>query len=372
MRAEVRVKTDMKLIAVVFLMLVSALAAACGGAPTSTPLPPVPPTQTPTPAPTPEAIGYVIQGEVLASSTSVLLGGQVILEPIGRSVTTDLTTGSYAISEVPDGEYNMSVAPRCVAYGCYYDKILVVSGADILDFHIAPLPALLLPGSPKTVRSLSKTVGGTIPLDEVELAHDYLTLISPTDLQAGDTVQIVLAGPACIRCEDLLVVDAAVTWSVEPSDGASIDVDTGLLAIAVDTPTGSAYTVTADVGEGQFSVSSELVIYSAEEIPVAGVWTETATGNINQLLLTSGGEFAVTANPYEHYQDYWGTYTFDLATGDIQFTSSGANQSPPDGDGTGTFTIDADGKLILESICLGGWDASTLSLAKNCGHEFEK
>ena len=150
-----------------------------------------------------------------------------------------------------------------------------------------------------------------------------------------------------------------------------------MLSIDAATSIGASFTVTADVGDGQYSVSAEVNVYSATDNPLVGVWRETHTGNINQLLLTSSGEFAVTLNPFEHYQDYWGTYIFELTTGDlstgfIELTATGANQTSPDSQGTGAFVIDAAGGLTLNGICLGRWDDQTKSPAANCGHEFEK
>ena len=170
----------------------------------------------------------------------------------------------------------------------------------------------------------------------------------------------------------MLEVEAPVAWSVTPAGGAGIDPETGVLSIDAEAALGITYTVTADVADGQYSVSADVRVYSAAENPLAGVWKETGAGNINQLLLTSGGEFAVTLNPYEHYQDYWGDYTFDLSTGFIEFTATGANQTAPDSQGTGAFVIDADGKLALQDICFGRWEENTQSPAANCGHEFER
>ena len=166
-----------------------------------------------------------------------------------------------------------------------------------------------------------------------------------------------------------------VEWSVSPPIDASIEPETGLVTISDDAQVGSKFTVTADIGA--FVISKTVTVYSADESPMVGVWTELDTGNVNRLLLTSDGEFAVTINPYGHYQDYWGFYTFevtagDLAIGDIELTADGANQVAPDGQGTGTFSINAKGNLVLESICLGQWDPPTQSLIKNCEHTFTK
>ena len=362
----------MKLIVIFCLGLISVLAAACGGGekPRLLTATPVPPTVQPQPTPTPTVFVpvYTIAGYVLESSNNLLLGGQVTLEPSGNSAITDVD-GLYVITGVSDGGYLVSITPKCVAHGCYAPQVLVVSGGDILDFSLAPLPASLLPGGPAAARSV---LDGSMKLDEVEFPGDNLLLISPNDLQPGESAQIFLAAPECIRCAPLLAVDSPVAWSLAPGEGASIDSETGLLIIDAATFTGTVFTVTADVGEGQYSVSAEVHVYSAEENPLAGVWKEKQTGNIKQLLLTASGEFAVTVNPFEHYQDYWGTYTFDLSTGAIELTATGANQAAPGSQGTGTFAIDGRGVLSLIGICLGEWDDSTRSLAMNCGHEFER
>ena len=365
-------KPELKLIVIFCLGLITVLAAACSGGEkprvlTATPAPPAVTAQ-PTSTPAPIVPVYTVAGSVLDASNSLLLGGLVTLEPLGKSAITDVD-GLYVITGVPDGDYVVSVTPKCVAYGCYTSPLLIVAGSDVLEFNVAPFPASLLPGGPPASRYVSE---GSIPLDQVEFPGDHLLLISPNDLQPGESAQIVLAGPECIRCAALLAVDARVAWSAAPGEGASIDPESGLLSIDAATAIGSVFTVTADVEEGRYSVSAEVNVYSAQLNPLAGVWREKQTGNINQLLLTAGGEFAVTANPFEHYQDYWGVYTFNLGTGAIELTVAGANQTAPESQGTGTFEIDGNGVLSLGGICLGRWDEATRSLAANCDHEFER
>ena len=365
---------------IVFLCLVtvSILVAACGGSeptsppatatatvtPTATAVPPQP-SSTPPPA----TVGHLVSGLVLDSSTSLLLGGEVRLEPLGMAATTDISDGSFQIIGVPDGTYQVTVLPQCVAYGCYSAQVLVVSGSDETEFNLAPVPAVVLPSGPPAVRSLAGTGVVTIPLDRVEFPQDHLLLISPNDMEAGESAQLIVAAPECFRCGPLLAVNTLVAWSLEPEVGANIDPESGLLSIDADSPVGSTYSVTAEVGGGQYSVTTEVTVYSAADNPLAGVWREPEIGDIKQLLFTSDGRFAVTINPYEHYQDYWGTYIFDLATGSIELTATGANQVAPEGEGTGTFAIDPNGALVLEGVCLGGWDPNTQSLTRNCGHE---
>ena len=330
---------------------------------------PTPTQSPPTPTPPIPVPSYTVSGDVLDSSNNLLLGGLVTLEPSGSSALTSEEDGSYVITGVPEGEYVVSVTPKCAAHGCYGFPFLIVDGSDVPEFHLALVPASVLPGGPAVARSV---LDGSMTLGQVEFPGDHLLLISPNDTEPGESAQIILAGPECFRCAALLPVEAQVAWSVEPAGSLSIDQETGLLSIGAATQAGTRFTITVDVENVRYTVSAEVNVYSATENPLIGIWGETRTGNINQLLLTSGGELVVTVNPYGSYQDYWGNYTVDLATGSIELTATGANQTSSDSQGTGTFVISAIGVLILEDICLGRWDDQTKSPAANCGHEFEK
>jgi hypothetical protein len=381
---------NLKQFVLMLLGSIVVLIAACGGEdstlvlPTSTPFPiqstPVPFT------PTPTIPAYDVGGEVLASSTSFLAGGTFTVEPFEGTTDTEMVDpsrltvnidplGVYLLPNIPDGFYTATVTPKCVAYGCFLPSVLVVAGSDVLEFNMAPFPAALLQSGPPIAWYFSMTSSRMLSLDEIEFAVTSLVMVGQNDLQAGESSRMVLAGPACLRCADLFEVVTPVEWSVSPSTDASIEAETGLVTISDDAPVGSKFTVTADVGK--FVVSKTVTVYSEEGNPLAGIWTELDTGNVNRLVITSGGEFAVTVNPYGNYQDYWGFYTFevtdgDVATGEIELTADGANQVAPDGQGTGTFSINAVGNLVLESICLGQWDAPMQSLIKNCEHEFQK
>jgi len=364
----------LKLCVLLLMGSIAALIAACGGddptpvSPTPTPLSiQVRPTAVP---PTIFVPGYSVSGDVLDSSTSFLLGGTLTLEPTGQTAITDLMFGEYEFTDVKDGEYIVTVTPACVAYGCYKPRELIVDGSDVIEFHFAPFVASLLRGGPSAARSIDATSSRVLALDEIELAATSVLLIGPNDMEPGGYSRITVAGPACLRCADLLEVVTPTKWSVSPSIGASIDSATGTLSMSGTASVGSIYTVTADLGA--FAVTKEISVYSAEENPLVGVWTEQDTGNVGTLLLTSGGEFAATINPYGSYQDYWGDYTFDSDTGALELIAQGWNQVAPGVDGIGKFSIDAKGQLSLSDICLGRWDQPTQSLVDNCEHKFIK
>ena len=145
----------MSLLIVGRLGLISVLSAACGGE--EPPRPPATVTATatpPQPTLTPAALvsGYTVSGVVLDSSKNLLLGGQVTLEPSGKSATTDVIDGSYRITGVADGVYQGSITPHCVVHGCYTPQVLWVSGGDVLEFSLDTVPASVLPGGPAAAR----------------------------------------------------------------------------------------------------------------------------------------------------------------------------------------------------------------------------
>ena len=210
--------------------------------------------------------------------------------------------GVYLLPNVLDGDYTVTVTPKCVAYGCFQPSVLVVTGADVLEFNMAPLPAALLQSGPPMAWYYSLASSRILALDEIEFAATSLVMVGQNDMQAGESSRMVLVGPACMRCAELFEVVTQVEWLVSPSTDASIEVERGLVTISDGAPVGSKFTVTADVGA--FVVTKSVTVYSAEENPLVGIWTELDTGNVNRLVITSSGEFAVTVIPYGNYQDY--------------------------------------------------------------------
>lgn len=204
------------------------------------------------------------------------------------------------------------------------------------------------------------------------------------DMQPGNTTRLVLGVfdyEVCgtgFRC--FVPVAADATWSVTPADGARIDPATGVLSIDATTPNGSLFTTRAEIEGGLHVVERRIHVFTPEANPLIGFWREEAqlaceSGTevapampIQELIFDPDGSFAVTWVPFESYKDYWGTYTFDLATGMLQLTITGGNTIPPDVDGEGRFARDATGALILTDLWLG-----TPSLEHgppNCGHRF--
>ena len=215
-------------------------------------------------------------------------------------------------------------------------------------------------------------------LDEETLKGLMLSMERTAQLQPGETRTFSLGVGEC--CYYIEPVDACVTWSVDPAEGASIDPQTGELSVDAATPSGSVFTVSADVENGRRVVSIDVYVYTPEDNPLVGRWQEEAqfacgTGEevtpdqpIRELVFRAAGEFSVTWAPFELYRDYWGTYTYDLGQGSLDLSAPSGNYVPDDVDGRGSFSIDEQGRLFLSDIWLGALQDSTAPA--NCGHRF--
>jgi hypothetical protein len=221
-------------------------------------------------------------------------------------------------------------------------------------------------------------LGGRKTLDEGTLQDLRLSFDQNVQMQPGETHAFSLGVVEC--CYIFEPVEASATWSVEPAEGASIDPGTGVFTVDPDTPAGSVFTVSADVENGRRVVSIEVYVFTPEANPFVGHWGEEAqfacdTGEevppeepIRELAFRAEGTFSVTWMPFEIYRDYWGTYEYDLVEGTLDLVVNGGNYVPDDVDGSGSFSFDEQGRLILRDIWLGSPYGGTDPA--NCGHRF--
>ena len=197
-------------------------------------------------------------------------------------------------------------------------------------------------------------------------------------LQPGDTINLDVGVGGC--CYFILPLPIPALWSVSPiAEGASVNPVTGVLRISPDTPHGSIFTVNA--GARQVTV----YIYEPAQNPLVNTWREDAQfecdggAEVNpedaasEIIFLPNGEFSVTWHPFEVYKDYWGTYIYDLEAGTLEMTIDNGNYIPEDFDGSGTFTVDDEGRIELHNIWLGmpsyfpvGNDGVTSVV--HCGH----
>ena len=217
-------------------------------------------------------------------------------------------------------------------------------------------------------------------LDEETL--DRLTLsMNPTlEMRPGEERDFSLGVVEC--CYYFEPVETCTTWSVDPSDGASIDHETGSFSVGPGTPGGEVFTVTADVEDGRRLVSIEVYVYTPEDNPLVGIWREEAQlgcedyeevapeERIGELRFGADGTFSVTWHPFEIYRDYWGMYAFDSKRGALDLWGAEGNYVPDDVDGSGSFLMDEQGRLVLKDMWLGAPHGG--SGIANCGHRFTR
>jgi len=218
-------------------------------------------------------------------------------------------------------------------------------------------------------------IGG---LDEDTLNRLTLSMNKTAQMRPGGTANFTLGVVEC--CYFFEPVETSATWSVDPTDGASIDSHTGTFTVHPATPHGSVFTVSANVENGRRIVTIEVHVYTPEENPLAGIRTEEVQFGcgteeeivpeepIGELRFRADGTFSVTWAPFEIYQDYWGTYEYDPAQGTLDLVVTGGNYIPDDVDGTGLFSFDEEGRLILSDMWLGSPHDATGPA--NCGHRF--
>jgi hypothetical protein len=147
-------------------------------------------------------------------------------------------------------------------------------------------------------------------------------------------------------------------WSVSKVSRATIDAN-GRLQVSRYARIGDRVVVTADVA-GQ-SVFQEVHVIDPRPNPIAGAWEQDGaaqcTGRapaepVRELMIRRDGRFSVTFTPFETYKDYWGTYTYDRATGALGMRAAGGNRIPDGIDLAGSARVVA-GRLVLRNVWLG-------------------
>jgi len=106
-------------------------------------------TGTPTSTPTPLVGegGFTISGSI----SGVARGFTMILQPLGRTVTSDHDSGAYAFEHVPPGDYLIHVEDGCGITPCIPDENVTVVDADVvvdLTYDWCPMPALVPSSGP--------------------------------------------------------------------------------------------------------------------------------------------------------------------------------------------------------------------------------
>jgi hypothetical protein len=201
------------------------------------------------------------------------------------------------------------------------------------------------------------------------LAVDLLCPTGPGVLRVSTTPVIARQGErltlnaAMMRAPgsgEPLALDCLVTVRVGPATAARWDADQGQVVILPDAPPGTIVTISTGYRDNQ--ATHEVRVVGRDEVVLTGTWRQDAVKcepgrapgePVRELKFTDSGRFNATYQPFESYVDYWGTVTFDAATGAIALTPDGGNFTPPLLDVEGTARLEAPNRLILENVYLG-------------------
>lgn len=148
------------------------------------------------------------------------------------------------------------------------------------------------------------------------------------------------------------------------------------LVIAADATPDAMLTVSYQVRDGGkwHPVKADLRIVARDAKVLTGIRSQKAiegcTGmdKVGEIEFRADGSFAVTYQPFESYRDYWGSFTYDPATGALAMTVTGGNFTPGNLDLTGTATLDGNA-LTLSGFALGS-HAGQPAPAGGCTYRF--
>lgn len=157
-------------------------------------------------------------------------------------------------------------------------------------------------------------------------------------------------------------------WTV--TGPATLSPDRTSLTIAPEAPVGSIVAI-GFRHEGK-PVEARFRVVARDEVVLTGRYTERslegcwAHGPVRELEFRPENRFSVTFTPFESYQDYWGSYSFDPATKQLRLKVEGGNFVPPHLDLEGEAEL-ADGRLRLKDMFLGSRDGPPQS---GCAYVF--
>ena len=143
-------------------------------------------------------------------------------------------------------------------------------------------------------------------------------------------------------------------WSV--AGPASLSSDRTRLTIEPDAAPGSSISV--GFRHADAKVEAQLRVIGREEVVLTGRRSQQGVEGCNvpdrigELEFYPQNRFAVTFTPFETYQDYWGSFEFDPATGSLRLKVEGGNFVPPGLDLEGQAEL-SSGKLVLRDMFLG-------------------
>ena len=207
-----------------------------------------------------------------------------------------------------------------------------------------------------------------ISLSEADSRNMEPYVLAPQAMEPGQAFQFAAVVYEC--CVVTRPVQANVSWSIDPQDGATIDAETGVFSVDPSTAHGSVFTITGNIENGAHEPTAEIMVITREMNPFIGSWKQDDAGSIGELLFTTDGQYVVTWTMLEDYMDLFGTYEFDTATGAIEFNFEWDRIETAGFSGAGSYHFEDDGSLVLDGVCSGGPDSKLGTGEEICTNRF--
>ncbi|MEW5927151.1 MAG: hypothetical protein AB1941_06695 [Gemmatimonadota bacterium] len=227
--------------------------------------------------------------------------------------------------------------------------------------------------------ALAACAGNAVPAAPPCVPPDAPLLVSPGEyeLRPGTVDSVRLHVSRFPGAFEPLPEGCRPVWSLPEGGPAGVDERSGVLRVAPDAPDGTAFPLLARVGGRE--VRTVVRVVDPARSPLVGTWAQTGetpcggaesapAAPIRELQFRRDGTFGVTWVPFETYRDYWGTYTYDAASGRLRLTVEHGNFVPADLDPDGTAEIE-DGVLRLRDMWLGSRNPTG---GPRCGLRFER
>ncbi|HET7463564.1 MAG TPA: hypothetical protein VFJ82_20085 [Longimicrobium sp.] len=199
---------------------------------------------------------------------------------------------------------------------------------------------------------------------------------TPLEIAPGETRQLSAGGSVGPYAPmEPLPRGCGVRYTLDPRAPARIDAR-GRLAVSAGAPVGAEFRVRAVMGRD--TAVREVHVVDPHLASVTGTWGQAEAARctpaagalepVRELTLRRDGRFSVTFTPFETYNDYWGRYTWNAATGALSMRVEGGNRVPAGIDLDGTARVE-DRRLLLDGLWLGQPEPSP---ARACRYTFSR
>jgi hypothetical protein len=161
---------------------------------------------------------------------------------------------------------------------------------------------------------------------------------------------------------DEIALKCTSGWAV--TGPARLSPDRKSLTIEPDAPVGGI--VLVRFYHSGKRIEKQLRVIAKDEVVLTGRYSQrslegcSAQEPVRELEFRPENRFSVTFMPFETYQDYWGSYSFDPATKRIKLSVEGGNFVPSNLDLEGEAEL-AGGRLRLKDMFLGSRDGAPRS-----------